>query len=196
MKRTIFFDRRRLRRGGGALLLFLAAATLRGADARGEWTATASITTSQGTRSMPVGIVVSNPLSPQQALPLKKVLEDGGQQALLNAIRGGGRGSLRLGGMEYPLDLVVAQPTDDGFRYVIVTARQIKYEETVDESHAGSLDYPFGILVYDSGGIHTTTGMVFTKGALSISDEGRVQASQYDGQPGTLRDVKRVDERR
>ena len=95
--------------------------------------------------------------------------------------------------MEYPLDLVVAQPTDEGFRYVIVTARQIKYEETVDESHAGSLDYPFGILVFDSGGIHATTGMLFTRGALSISDEGRPQASQYDGEPGTLKDVKRVD---
>ena len=162
-------------------------------EARGEWSATASITTRQGTRSMPVRIVVTNPLSPQQAMPLKDVLEHGGQQALLNAIRGGGRGTLRLGGMEYPLDLVVAQPTDDGFRYVIVTARQIKYEETVDPNFQGSLDYPFGILVFDSPGVHTSTGMVFTKGALSISDEGRPQASQYDGQPGTLKDVKRVD---
>jgi hypothetical protein len=176
-----------------AVFLFLTAATLRGADARGEWSATASITTRQGSRSMPVRIVVTNPLSPQQAMPLKDVLEHGGQQALLNAIRGGGRGTLRLGGMEYPLDLVVAQPTEDGFRYVIVTARQIKYEETVDPSHAGSLDYPFGILVFDSPGIHTSTGMVFTRGALSISDEGRPQASQYDGEPGTLKDVKRVD---
>jgi hypothetical protein len=179
-----------------ALVLFAAAYPIFGQDARGEWTATASITTSQGTRSMPVGIVVTNPLTPQQALPLKKVLEAGGQQALLNAIRGGGRGTLRLGGMEYPLDLVVAQPADDATRYVVVTGRQIKYEETVDEAHAGSLDYPFGILVFDSGGIHTTTGTVFTKGALSISDEGRVQASQYGGEPGTLRDVKRVDDRR
>jgi hypothetical protein len=178
-----------------ALLLLATAAILRAADAdpRGEWSATASITTRQGSRSMPVRIVVTNPLSPQQAMPLKDVLEHGGQQALLNAIRGGGRGTLRLGGMEYPLDLVVAQPTEDGFRYVIVTARQIKYEETVDTNYSGSLDYPFGIIVFDSPGIHTSTGMVFTRGALSISDEGRPQASQYDGEPGTLRDVKRVD---
>jgi hypothetical protein len=176
-----------------ALFLFLAAATLRGADARGEWSATASITTSEGTRMMPVRIVVTNPMSPQQAMPLKDVLEHGGQQALLNAIRGGGRGTLRLGGMEYPLDLVVAQPTDDGFRYVVVTARRIRYEETADPNYSGSLDYPFGIIVFDSPGINTSTGMVFTRGALSISDEGRPQASQYDGEPGTLKDVKRVD---
>ena len=165
-------------------------------SAVGEWTATASITTSQGTRSMPVGIVVTSPLSPEQALPLRDVLEIGGQQALLNAIRGGGRGSLRLGGMEYPVDLVVAQPTDDGFHYVIVTARQIKYEETVDEKYAGSLDYPFGILVFDSSGFGTSEGVLFTRGALSISEEGRVQASQYDGEPGTLKDVKRVNQRK
>jgi len=179
-----------------ASMLFLAAAVASGASAAGEWTATASSTTSQGTRSMPVGIVVTSPLSPEQALPLRDVLEIGGQQALLNAIRGGGRGSLRLGGMEYPVDLVVAQPTDDGFRYVIVTARQIKYEETVDEKYAGSLDYPFGILVFDSSGFGTSEGVLFTRGALSISEEGRVQASQYDGEPGTLKDVKRVNQRK
>ena len=179
-----------------ALMLCAASATLGAADRppiTGEWSATASITTSQGSRSMPVVIVVTNPLLPEQAMPLKAVLEHGGQQALLNAIRGGGRGTLRMGGMEYPLDLVVAQPTDDGYRYVIVTARQIKYEETVDPKYAGSLDYPFGILVFDSPGLHTSTGMVFTRGALSISEEGRPQASQYDGDPGTLKDVKRVD---
>src|SRR4051812_46017713 len=177
----------------------LVAASLVGADSKsasGEFTATASITTSQGTRSMPFRIVVTSPMSPEQAMPLKKVLEDGGQQALLNAIRGGSRGSIRLGGMEYPLDAVVAQPTDDGFRYVAVTARQIRYEETVDEKYAGSLDFPFGIFVFDSGGFGTTEGLLFTRGALSISDEGRVQASQYDGDPGTLKDVKRVNERR
>ena len=181
-----------------AVLLFVcAAATLVGlpadsGSAAGEFTATASITTSQGTRSMPVRIVVTNPVSPQQAMPLKKVLEEGGQQALLNAIRNGFRGSLRLGGMEYPLDMIVAQPTDDGIRYVAVTARPIRYDETVDENT--SLDYPFGILVFDSGSFGTTTGMLFTRGALSISDEGRVQASQHDGDPGTLQDVKRVDD--
>jgi len=182
--------------GIAAMMLFSASAALPAADRppiTGEWSATASITTSQGSRSMPVVIVVTNPLSTEQAMPLKAVLEHGGQQALLNAIRGGGRGSLKMGGMEYPLDLVVAQATDDGYRYVIVTARQIKYEETVDPNHAGSLDYPFGILVFDSPGIHMSTGMVFTRGALSISEDGRPQASQYDGQPGTLKDVKRVD---
>ena len=175
--------------------LTFSAARLRGADsasASGEFTATASITTSQGTRSMPVRIVVTNPVSPQQAMPLKKVLEEGGQQALLNAIRNGFRGSLRLSGMEYPLDMIVAQPTDDGIRYVAVTARPIRYDETVDES--SSLDYPFGILVFDSASFGTTTGMLFTRGALSIIDEGRVQASQHDGEPGTLKDVKRVDD--
>jgi len=176
------------------MALTFSAARLRGADsasAAGEFTATAAITTSQGSRSMPIGIVVTNPLTPSQALPLKKVLEDGGQQALLNAIRGGGRGTLQLGGLAYPLDLVVAQPTDDGFRYVVVTTRPIKYDETIDSSP--SLDFPFGILVFDSASFGTTTGVLYTRGALSISDEGRVQASQYGGEPGTLNDVKQVN---
>jgi hypothetical protein len=46
---------------------------------------------------------------------LKKILEQGGQQALVNAIRGGGQGQIKLGALSYPVDLVMVEKIDDGW---------------------------------------------------------------------------------
>ena len=66
----------------------------------GEFSATGSIDTPSGTRSMPFNVAVISPRSLADAQPLKKVLEDGGQQALVNAIRGSGQGQIKFGALE------------------------------------------------------------------------------------------------
>jgi hypothetical protein len=156
----------------------------------GEWSATAKVDTKQGTRSMGFDLVVTNPMTMEQAEYLKDVLAQGGQPALLNAIKGGGRGRIRLGGLEYPVDLVVVEPSSDVTRYYVVTARPLKYEE-VNEGRA-SLDHPFTVFVVNVPGMGTGDGRIYTHAALSIDDQGHVRADQYEGQPGTLRDVKRL----
>jgi hypothetical protein len=156
----------------------------------GEFSATASIDTKQGTRSMGFDLVVTNPITMEQAEPLKDVLAHGGQQALLTSIRGGGRGRIRLGGLEYPVDLVVVEPAGDTTRFYVVTARPLKYEE-VNEGRP-SLDHPFTVFVVNVPGMGTGDGRIYTHAALSIDEEGHVRADQYDGRPGTLRDVKRL----
>jgi hypothetical protein len=156
----------------------------------GEFTATATVDTRQGTRSMGFTLVASSPMTAEEVQPLKAVLEKGGQQALLNAIRGSGRGRIKLGGFEYPVDLVVGEPSRDGIRYVVVTARSLKHEE-VNEGRA-SLDYPFSVFVVDVPEYGTGDGSIYTQAALWVDSEGHVQAEQYDGQPGSLKDVRRV----
>lgn len=156
----------------------------------GEFTATASVTSNQGTRSMGFDVVVTSPLSFEQAQPLKKVLAEGGQLALMNYIKGAGRGRFRLGGLEYPIDLVVAEKTKDGERYYVVTARALKYEE-VQEGRP-SLDHPFTVLVFDVPSFGKGQGKIFTKAALFVDDDGHVRAEQYEHDPGILKDVKRL----
>ncbi len=156
----------------------------------GEFGATATVNTKQGTRSMSFDVVVTSPMSVEQARPLKRVLGEGGQQALLNSIRGAGRGRIRLGGFEYPIDLVVAEKVKDSDRYVVVTARALKYEE-VNEGR-GSLEHPFTVIVFDVPDIGKGEGFIYTQAALSVDVEGHVQADQYEGQPGTLKDVRRI----
>jgi len=156
----------------------------------GEFSATASVTTQQGTRSMAFNLVVSNPMTMEQAEPLKDVLARGGQHALVNAIRGSGRGKIRLGGFEYPVDLVVAEPAGDAMRYYVVTARALKYEEI--NLGMDSLDHPFSVFVVNVPSMGTGDGRIYTRAALSIDEQGHVRAEQYQGEPGTLRDVKRL----
>ena len=148
------------------------------------------MSSSQGTRSLGFDVVVTNPLSIEQAQPLKKILAEGGQLALMNTIRGAGRGRIRLGGLEYPIDLVVAEKIKDAERYVVVTARPLKFEE-VQEGRP-SLDHPFTVMVFDVPSFGKGEGHIFTKAALYVDDDGHVRAEQYEHDPGTLKDVKRL----
>jgi hypothetical protein len=160
--------------------------------ATGEFSATASINTASGTRSMAFDVVVSNPRSLADVMPLKKILEQGGQQALLNAIRGGGQGQIKLGALGYPADLVVVDKIDDGWRYVIVTARPIKVSES-DEDGGASLNYPFAVFRFDSTDFSSGDGTIYTRAALSVDDDGHVRIAQYDGEPGQLTNITRIN---
>ena len=155
----------------------------------GEFTATARVQTPSGSRTMGVQIFVQRPMTVEQAQPLKKVLADGGQQALLAAIQGGNRGHFRFGAMDYPIDLVVAQETRDGFKYVIVTARPLKYEE-VNEGRE-SLEHPFTVVTFEAPSFGSGEGEVYTKAALQVEQDGWVRVYEYGRDPGTLKDVKR-----
>jgi hypothetical protein len=170
-------------------LLCVATAMARGADPTGEFTAVATVDTPSGTRSMALTVAVLRPMRLEEAMRLKKFLDEGGQQALLNAIKGGNRGSFRLGAMEYPIDLVVAEPGSDGYTYFIVTARQLQYEEVQQGSE--SLEHPFTVAEFHVPEFGPGDGHVYTKAALVVDADGRVRVNQYDRQPGTLKDVKR-----
>lgn len=176
-----------------ALLAFPALAD-DGDSMAGEFNATATVTTSQGTRSLAFTVVVDDPMRLADALPLKRVLEEGGQQALASAIRGGNRGRIRLGGLEYPIDLVVAEPIEDGYYYVVVTTRSLRFEG-MDEERP-SADFPFAVLVFDVPEFGSGEGNILPKASLSIDPDGRVRAIPNEGEPGTLADVRRADNSR
>jgi hypothetical protein len=185
--------KQRLLRGAAAFAgsVWIASAIAAAPDAKpaGEFTAMATVETPSGSRRMGVTVVVLRPLPLEEVQPLKKVLEQGGQQGLLNAIRGGNRGSFRLGAADYPIDLVVAEPKSDGFVYFVVTARPLRYEEV--QQGSDSLDHPFTVATFEAPGFGAGKGEIFTRAALSIDADGRVHVEQYGGPPGTLADVKR-----
>ncbi len=180
---------------GFAIALLLLASPLFGRQekkAEAEYSATASIGTASGTRSMAFDVVVSSPRSLNEILPLKRVLETGGQQALANAIRGSGQGQLKLGALVYPIDLVMAEKIEDGWRYLVVTTRPIKNSET-DEDGGASLQYPFAVFAWDWTDFGSSDGTIYTRASLSIDPDGHVQVTQYDGDPGTLKDIRRIN---
>ncbi len=176
-----------------AILFAVSAAALASGPAPkgGQFSATATVETKTGTRSMPFNLVVTSPMTMEEAQPLKEVLAKGGQHALLNAIRGAGRGKIQLGGFEYPVDLVVAEPGDGGgLRYYVVTSRAMSYDE-VNEG-TSSTTHPFSVFVVNVPSFGTGDGRIYPRAALSIDEEGHVRAEQYEGRAGTIKDVKRL----
>ena len=154
-----------------------------------QFTATAIMTTSQGTRSMPVTFVVRSYTSIDSARSLEEVLANGGQGALLAALRGMNNGRIRLGALEMPVSLVAAEEISDGYRYFFITARRLHVEEV--NSSSPSLDYPFGVAVFELGDFGTGDGEIYPQAAIRIDDEGSVVVDQHDGEPGQLKDVKK-----
>lgn len=155
-----------------------------------EFTATAVVDTPQGTRRMPVTLVVDRFTSLDEAEGLRTLLENGGQGALLGALRDRADGRLALGALQMPLALVVAQPVDRGFEYLFLTPRTIRVGET--ERGSESLGFPFGIAVFELGDFGKGEGRLHVAAALSIDDEGHVEVSDWERAPGRLLDIRRV----
>jgi hypothetical protein len=85
----------------------------------------------------------------------------------------------------------VAEPLSRGYRYVFVTARAIRIEEA--NLGGDSLDYPFGVAVFELGDFGKGSGELYPTAAISIDPEdGSVSVEQYDADPGRLYDVKKL----
>ena len=121
-------------------------------------------------------------MSIEQAQPSRRCSPAGGQKALLNAIRGSGRGRIRLGGLEYPVDLVVAEKTKDAMRYFVVTGAPAQVRGG-QRGPGRRSNHPFTVFVFDVPGFGTGDGNDLHQAALSIDDEGHVRAEQYEGDP-------------
>ena len=179
-------------------ILTVAAATLlfalpaaAGDPPRNEFTGTAVVNTTEGTRSMPLTLVVNRYASEAEVQQLAEVLASGGQSALLGAIRYRNDGRLNLGAEVRPISLVFAEETRDGHRIVFLTARRID----VSEQQLGeeSLEYPFGLAEIEIDGFSGRgEGALHVAAALEIDSSGHVEILDYDGQDGHFRDLKRI----
>jgi len=173
-------------------LAMLLASSLVGAEAPGrEFTGTAVVNTTEGTRSMPLTLVANRFASEDEVQQLAEVLSSGGQSALLGAIRYRNDGQLNLGAEVRPISLVFAEETRNGHRIVFLTARRID----ISEKQLGqeSLEYPFGIAEITIDGFSGKgEGSLHVAAAISIDSEGHLEIIDYDGQDGHFRDLRRV----
>lgn len=156
-----------------------------------RFTATAVVSNSMGTRSMPLTLVANQFTTVEQAKHLGEVLEQGGQGALLAALTGRADGELMLGALQMPVALVVAEQQGRGYRYLFLTPRRIQVAETTFGEE--SLNYPFGIAVFDVDDFGDGEGKLHVAAALSIDADGHVEVEDYDGADGRLENVSRQD---
>jgi hypothetical protein len=172
------------------VLILVAVPGLAAEEPGREFTAMAVMKSSQGTRRMPVTLVANRFTTVEQARHLGDVLEKGGQGALLGALRGRTDGQLRLGALQMPIALVVAEPSRRGYRYLFLTPRRISVEEK--QFGEESLDFPFGMVEFEVGDFGKGDGRLHVAAALRIDAEGHLEVEDYDGADGYLENLKKV----
>jgi len=156
-----------------------------------EFTGTAVVDGPNGTRSMPLTLVVNRFSPVSEVQELGALLAKGGQGTLVSALRGRADGELRLGALSIPIALVSVEKTSGGHRYLFLSPRRIQVNET--QFGEESLDYPFGIAVFTiddfsglgDGGLHVAA-------ALRIDADGHIEVDDYDGRDGFFRDLRQL----
>jgi len=156
-----------------------------------EFTGTAVVDGPNGTRSMPVTLVANRYSTVAEVQKLAEVLTNGGQSAVLGAIRYRNDGELRLGAEVRPISLVAAEETSDGHRILFLTGRRIDISE--QQLGKDSLDYPFGIAIIEIDSFSGLgEGALHAGAALIIDADGHIEIDDYDGRDGHFRDLRRV----
>jgi hypothetical protein len=151
-----------------------------------EFSGTAVVDGPEGTRRMPVTLVANRYTPTEEVRQLAGLLEQGGQETLLGALRGRSDGALTI-----PIALAATEETSDGRRYLFLSPRRIRISET--QFGEESLDYPFGIAVFtidDFSGLGE--GTLHVAAALSIDATGHLEVDDYDGADGRFEDLRQV----
>ena len=86
--------------------------------------------------------------------------------------------------------LVVVEPRGRGYRYLFLTPRRFQINER--EFGEESLNYPFGIAVFEVDDFGRGEGTLHVAAALSIDADGRVEVSDYDGADGRIEQITRI----
>ncbi|HSN54137.1 MAG TPA: hypothetical protein VLT32_05675 [Candidatus Sulfomarinibacteraceae bacterium] len=177
---------------GVLTVMTIATAPAAAADPPGrEFTGTAVVDGPQGTRSMPLTLVVNRFSPVSEVQELGSLLAKGGQGTLLSALRGRADGEIRLGALNVPVALVSVEETSDGYRYLFLSPRRIQFNET--QLGEESLDYPFGIAVFEVDGFSGLgEGSLHVAARLSIDADGHIEIDDYDGRDGHFRDLRQV----
>jgi hypothetical protein len=177
---------------GVLTVMTIAVAPATAADPPGrEFTGTAVVNGPQGTRSMPLTLVVRRFTPVAEVQQLGALLEQGGQGTLLAALRGRADGELRLGALTTGIALVAAEETTRGHRFLFLSPRRIQFNES--QLGEESLDYPFGVAIFEVDRFSGRgEGSLHVAAALSIDADGHIEIDDLDGRDGHFRNLRRV----
>ena len=128
--------------------------------------------------------------SVEEAQQLAGLLEQGGQGSLVAALRGRNDGRIRFGALERWVALVVAEPAGRGWRYLFLTPRRFEFHER--EFGEASLNYPFGIAIFEVDRFGRGEGTLHVAAALRIDADGHIEIEDYDGEDGRLERIQQV----
>lgn len=125
--------------------------------------------------------------SNEDIVALAGVLEEGGQDAVISAMRKlGSKGWMTIGPRtRFELRIVREIPTDDGGRRIrLVTDRPIHYAELIQPMR--SRDYPFGIVELELAADGTGSGNLIAAAQAQFREDGTLEVKSLGNQPFRL----------
>jgi hypothetical protein len=141
-----------------------------------------------GTRQLGVELRIDTLTPRDQAWKLADAVGAAGQEGLLAALQGHSDGLLRLGAVDFPINLAVYRRDGDRHTFMLVSARAFR----VSEVNFGmeSTGYPFGVALFTLDSFGNGDGLVYPAARIGLDRDGGVVIDNYQEQPGIMTEVR------
>jgi hypothetical protein len=141
-----------------------------------------------GTRQMGVTLRIDRLTPRDEAWRLADLAGASGQDALRVALQGRSDGLVRLGVLDFPLNLAVARPGAKGHEIMLVSSRALRVSEVNQGSD--TTGYPFGVVVFTLDDVGSGEGLVYPAARIGVDASGAVVIENFQEEPGRLKEVK------
>jgi hypothetical protein len=172
-----------------ALLAFVPLPARAGASTKETFTGVAMPTGPGGpSTSMQFTLYIDSYCTDEERAVLRGALIEGGQSALLKALRKMKKGRIVIGPRTgYTIAAAISVPTPKGRRVIAVTERPITMPELWGSNR--SLDYKFGFLAFDLEG-DEGSGQLILAAQLAVDKNGSLEIESYGINPIRLMGVQ------
>ncbi len=141
-----------------------------------------------GTRQTGVTLRIDHLTPRDEAWRLVDLAGTSGQDALRVALLGRSDGLVRLGVLDFPLNLAVARRGGRGWEIMLVSSRALRVSE-VNEG-ADTTRVPFGVVAFAIDELGNGEGLVYPAASIRIDAQGSLVIENYAEEPGRLREAK------
>ena len=141
-----------------------------------------------GTRQMGVTLRVDHVTPRDEAWRLVDLAAASGQDALRIALQGRSDGLIRLGALDFPLNLAVARRGGRGHEIMLISSRALRVSEV--NQGLDTTRYPFGVVAFTLDDLGNGEGLVYPAASIAVDANGALVIENFQDEPGRLKEVK------
>jgi len=141
-------------------------------------------------KSTRLNMTVDRWATEEELAGFKKMLTEGGPDALYKALAGGNMGKIKTTqSYEYAIYLAISAPAEKGRIVRLVTERPVFMKEAVGDTNTLEYIYSYIELVLDANG--KGSGKILATAKIVVDKSGKVDV-ETSGQPQTLMNARKV----
>jgi hypothetical protein len=141
-----------------------------------------------GTRQIGVTLRIDRLTPRDEVWRLADLVGASGQEALRVALQGRSDGLVRLGALDFPLNLAAGRRTEKGQAFVLVSSRALRVSEV--NQGLETAGYPFGVVVFTLDDFGNGEGLVYPTARISLDAAGGVIVENFQEEPGVLKEIR------